>query len=59
MGIYDAVRRIPQVKTLIFHRFRDAQGDNEYEPGYGSVDTNGNAEPAYCAVGTTRGLSVC
>ena len=42
--IYDAARRIPQIKTLIFHRFRDAQGDNEFEPGYGSVDNSGNAE---------------
>jgi hypothetical protein len=57
--IYDAVRRIPQVKTLIFHRFRDAQGDNEFEPGYGSVDKDGRAKPAYCAIGATRGVTVC
>lgn len=57
--IYDTVRRIPQVKTLLFHRFRDAQGDNEFEPGYGSVDKDGNPKPAYCAIGTTRGLKVC
>ncbi|HEX6116818.1 MAG TPA: hypothetical protein VFY99_06930 [Solirubrobacterales bacterium] len=57
--IYDTVRRIAQVKTLIFHRFRDAQGDNEYEPGYGSVDKDGTAKPAYCAIGATRGLTVC
>jgi hypothetical protein len=57
--IYDATRRIPQVKTLLFHRFRDTQGDNELEPGYGSVDMNGNPKPAYCAIGATRGLDVC
>ena len=57
--IYDTARRIPQIKTLIYHRFRDAQGDNEFEPGYGSVDNGGNPKPAYCAIGATRGLTVC
>ena len=57
--IYDTVRRIPQVKVLILHRFRDAQGDNEFEPGYGSVDMGGSPKPAFCAIGATRGLSVC
>lgn len=57
--IYDVVRRIPQVKTLLFHRFRDSVGDNAFEPGYGSVDQGGNPKPAYCALGATRGLSVC
>ena len=57
--IYDLVRRIPLVEMLIFHRFRDAQGDNALEPGYGSVDIQGNPKPAYCAIGTTRGFSVC
>jgi hypothetical protein len=57
--IYDLVRRIPMVELLIFHRFRDAQGDNRLEAGYGSVENNGTPKPAYCAVGATRGLSVC
>lgn len=57
--IYEVVRRIPQVKTLLLHRFRDSVGDNAFEPGYGSVDQDGNPKAAYCALGTTRGLSVC
>lgn len=57
--IYDVARRIPQIEALIFHRFRDAQGDNEFEPGYGSITSSLEPKPAYCAVGTTRGLTVC
>jgi hypothetical protein len=57
--IYNLVRRIPMVEMLIFHRFRDAQGDNALEPGYGSVENNGTPKPAYCAVGATRGFTVC
>jgi hypothetical protein len=59
VAIYDTVRRIAQVKVLILHRFRDSQGDNEFEPGYGSVDQGGAPKPAYCAIGATRGLAVC
>ena len=57
--IYNTVRRIPQVPVLIIHRFRDTQGDNQFEPGYGSIDKDGNPKPAYCAIGATRGLTVC
>jgi polysaccharide biosynthesis protein PslG len=57
--IYDLVRRIPMVEMLIFHRFRDAQGDNVFEPGYGSVTETLQPKPAYCATGATRGLNVC
>jgi hypothetical protein len=59
VAIYDLIRRVPQVKVLVFHRFRDAVGDNDMEPGYGSVDATGAPKPAYCALGATRGLSVC
>ena len=59
VAIYDVIRRIPQVPVLIFHRFRDDQGDNEFELGYGSVNNAGMPKPAYCAVGATRGLTVC
>ncbi|MGI8460097.1 MAG: hypothetical protein ACR2OC_00470 [Solirubrobacterales bacterium] len=59
VGIYNLVRRIPMVDMLIFHRFQDAKGDNAFEPGYGSVDMFGAPKPAYCAIGATRGLSVC
>ncbi len=57
--IYELVRRVPLVEMLIFHRFRDANGDNALEPGYGSVLSNGSPKPAYCAIGATRGLTVC
>jgi hypothetical protein len=59
IAIYDLIRRVPQVQTLIYHRFRDADGDNVLEPGYGSVDRDLSPKPAYCAIGATRGLTVC
>ncbi len=57
--IVEVTRRIPQVKALILHRFQDAHGDNRFETGYGSVDSEGRPKPAYCAIGRSRGLTVC
>ena len=50
VDIYDTLRRVRQVPTVVFHRFISGTGVSDREPGFGVFDGKGDRKPAFCAV---------
>ena len=54
---YEMLRRVANLPVVLFHRLTDQPGDTGIkEEGYGVMEADGTAKPAYCAIAANRGM---